>query len=35
VRFAINPDAAARSGLEISSKLLALASIVHDKPGAR
>lgn len=35
VRFAINPDAAARSGLEISSKLLALASIVHDKAGAR
>jgi hypothetical protein len=35
VRFAINPDAAARAGLEISSKLLALASIVHDKSGAR
>jgi len=35
VRFAINPDAAGRSGLEISSKLLALASIVHDKPAAR
>lgn len=33
VRFAINPDAASRAGLKISSKLLALATIVHD--GAR
>jgi hypothetical protein len=30
VRFAINPDAANRAGLKISSKLLALATIVHD-----
>jgi hypothetical protein len=30
VRFAINPDAANRSGLKISSRLLALATIVHD-----
>ena len=30
VRFAINPDAAERAGLRISSKLLALAMIVHD-----
>jgi hypothetical protein len=30
VRFAINPDAAERAGLKISSKLLALAVIVHD-----
>lgn len=30
VRFAINPDAANRAGLKISSKLLALASVVHD-----
>jgi hypothetical protein len=30
VRFAINPDAADRAGLKISSKLLALATIVHD-----
>jgi len=30
VRFAINPDAADRAGLKISSKLLALALIVHD-----
>lgn len=30
VRFAINPDAASRAGLKISSKLLALATIVHD-----
>jgi len=32
VRFAINPDAANRAGLKVSSKLLALAIIVHD-PG--
>jgi hypothetical protein len=30
VRFRINPDAAARAGLTISSKLLALATIVRD-----
>lgn len=30
VRFVINPDAADRAGLKISSKLLALAIIVHD-----
>jgi len=30
IRFRINPDAAARAGLTISSKLLALATIVHD-----
>ena len=32
VRFAINPGAAERAGLKISSKLLALATIVHDAP---
>jgi hypothetical protein len=31
VRFAINADAANRSGLKFSSKLLALAKIVHDE----
>jgi YfiR/HmsC-like len=31
VRFRINPDAASRAGLTISSKLLALAVIVHDQ----
>jgi hypothetical protein len=31
VRFAINTDAANRSGLKFSSKLLALATIVHDE----
>jgi hypothetical protein len=31
VRFAINPDATQRAGLKISSKLLALARIVHDE----
>jgi hypothetical protein len=30
VRFAINPEAADRAGLHVSSKLLALARIVHD-----
>jgi hypothetical protein len=30
VRFAINTDAVDRSGLKFSSKLLALAKIVHD-----
>lgn len=31
VRFAINTDAADRSGLKFSSKLLALAKLVHDE----
>ena len=31
VRFKINTDAGARSGLMFSSKLLALAKIVHDQ----
>ena len=31
VRFEINPDAAARAGLEVSSKLLNLARIVEDR----
>jgi uncharacterized protein DUF4154 len=31
VRFAINTDAADRSGLKFSSKLMALAQIVHDQ----
>ena len=30
VHFVINPDAAERAGLKLSSKLLALAKIVHD-----
>lgn len=30
VRFVINPDAAERAGLKVSSKLLALATIVRD-----
>lgn len=30
IRFAINPDAAQRADLKLSSKLLALAKIVHD-----
>jgi YfiR/HmsC-like len=30
VRFTINPDAAKRAGLRMSSKLLSLAKIVHD-----
>jgi len=30
LRFEINPDAAQRAGLQISSKLLQLATIVHD-----
>jgi hypothetical protein len=33
VRFLINPDAAERAGLKLSSKLLALATIVHDGRG--
>lgn len=35
VRFSINVDAAERSGLKISSKLLALSKIVHDEPPGR
>jgi hypothetical protein len=35
VRFLINPDAADRAGLKISSKLLALAKIVRDAPAGR
>ena len=31
IHFAVNQEAAARSGLKISSKLLALAQIVHSK----
>ena len=31
VHFTINTDAANRSGLKFSSKLLALAKIVHDQ----
>jgi hypothetical protein len=34
VRFVINPDAADRAGLKISSKLLALAKIVRDSSQA-
>jgi hypothetical protein len=30
IRFAINPEAAARADLKLSSKLMALAKIVHD-----
>lgn len=33
VRFSINPEAAGRAGLRVSSKLLSLASIVHDSMG--
>lgn len=33
VRFEINPDAAKRANLEISSQLLKLATIVHDRTG--
>jgi hypothetical protein len=32
VRFLINPDAADRAGLKVSSKLLSLARVVHDAP---
>jgi hypothetical protein len=28
----INPDAADRAGLKVSSKLLSLARVVHDAP---
>jgi len=34
VRFEINLDAAERAGVKLSSKLLGVASIVRDKPGA-
>jgi hypothetical protein len=30
IRFSINPDAAERAGLRLSSQLLALATIIHD-----
>jgi hypothetical protein len=33
IRFFINPDAAERAGLCVSSKLLSLATIVHDSAG--
>lgn len=32
VRFSINPEAAGRAGLRISSKLLSLATIIHNAP---
>jgi len=35
VRFLINPEAGERAGLKFSSKLLALAKIVHDAPAGR
>jgi outer membrane receptor for Fe3+-dicitrate len=35
VRLSINLDAAARAGLRVSSKLLSLATIVHDAGGKR
>jgi hypothetical protein len=35
VRFLINPDAGERAGLKLSSKLLALAKIVHDAPSRK
>jgi uncharacterized protein DUF4154 len=35
VRFLINPEAGERAGLKFSSKLLALAKIVHESPGRR
>jgi hypothetical protein len=31
VRFLVNVDAVQRAGLKVSSKLLALAQIVHDE----
>jgi len=34
VRFAINVDSAARSGLKVSANLLALARVVRDPPGS-
>jgi hypothetical protein len=33
IRFAINPEAADRANLKVSSKLLSLAKIIHDDPG--
>jgi len=30
IRFSINPDAAERAGLRLSSQLLSLATIIHD-----
>jgi YfiR/HmsC-like len=33
IRFSINPDAAERAGLRVSSKLLSLATIVHSAGG--
>lgn len=33
VRFSINPEAAERAGLRVSSKLLSLATIAHDAGG--
>jgi hypothetical protein len=33
IRFSINPEAAERAGLRVSSKLLSLATIVHDAAG--
>lgn len=36
VRFEINIDAAQRAGLQVSSQLLAIATVVHDaRPGSR
>ena len=35
MRFAINTDAADRSGLKFSSKLLALAKLVRDQEHAK
>lgn len=34
IRFSINPGAAQRAGLQVSSKLLSLATIVHDGESA-
>lgn len=33
IRFSINPESAERAGLHVSSKLLSLATIVHDSRG--
>jgi len=35
MRFVINTDAAQRADLKVSSKLLALAEVVHDPPGGK
>jgi len=35
VRFVINTDAAQRADLKVSSKLLALAEVIHDPPGGK